>query len=106
MQPFTSQLTTGHLGQMHQEPFQNRRPRQKWGVKEVRPYVRKHQYLKQTLKTCEDEIKRFEAALKEADAAQVSTVEAALETAKWNRQEAQLRLDEFLESLPFPADKL
>lgn len=99
-------LTTGHLGQMYQEPFQNRKPRKKWGIKEVGPYVRKHETLKQTVKTSAEEVKRYEAALKEADAAQVSTAEAALETAKWNHQGAQLRLDEFLKSLPFPAYKL
>lgn len=101
-----AKLTTGHLGQMYQEPFENRRPRKKWGIKEVRTYTRKYQYLQQTVKASAEEVKRYETALQQADAEQVSTIEAALETAKWNRQEAQLRLDEFLKSLPFPAYKL
>ncbi|RTL04361.1 hypothetical protein EKK58_10665 [Candidatus Dependentiae bacterium] len=75
-------------------------------MKEVRPYQRKHETIKQTVKASAEEVKRYETALQQADAEQVSTIEAAWETAKWNRQEAQLRLDEFLESLPFPADKL
>ena len=101
-----AKLTTGHLGQMYQGPFQNRKPRKKWGVKEVRPYTHKYQYLQQTVKASAEEVKRYETALQQADAEQVSTIEAAWETAKWNHQEAQLRLDEFLTSLPFPAHKL